>query len=392
LYGTYVDEESLAAESAVNNIVLSNAFNIPNTQKQASTIAHIDSVSLDLTVPPNTSASVAVQPPAPAPVTESLSTVITSSLSVNNLLKLMASFPTTSQVKDSSFDTMRQMMLATIPDDWLSTVYGVTRPILDPTLQAQAKQQDVQNFLQNKFGLGYAAKALSSVPEASSHATAQDWRKLDYYFMGKDTDNVIAKDPVFNKLNNILALYAYQEYAPGINDYVTDAVGTSKWSDLLYSTVTAPPYLNRLTTQLNDPLNSAEGYQTVNNLVMLFHLLSPPGSTAAVDFYNKVMNYLSSETTKYMSETAVDAATMTEYLHQFIVLVFGGGSSLDPQVTQKYQADFKALVCGRRDLTFLFLFLYLFFFFFSNCCLLHCYRLLNKVLKLQLMKLSQQLI
>jgi hypothetical protein len=333
VYGTYTDEEKVAAENAVHNLIMSNAYNVrPNT------------VGV-LRAPAGRFARVAERP-SPAPVTTFLAAATATALNVNNLLKLLGTFPTNTQVKDSSFRNMHQMMLATVPDDWLTNVFGESRPTLDNELNLQLQQEDVKRFLKEKYGIGYAAKALAGIPEASGAATAKDWRKLDYYFTGKDTDNVMSKDPVYNRLNKVLAMHAYTEYAQGLNDYITDAKGTNKWSDLVYKSITSPPYLTRLTSQMSDPLSAADGYQTLNNLVMLLRIISTSDSQAPLNFYNKVMNRLTSDTNQY-TEADMDTQTLTDYLRQIIVLMFSSDpNGMDPAIKAKYSEDIRKMVCS----------------------------------------------
>jgi hypothetical protein len=295
--------------------------------------------------PPGRFARVVTEPPSPAPVTTFLKAATTTPLSVDNLLGLLSKFPTNSQVRDSAFNTLRQMMLATIPDDWLKTVYGVARPTLDPQLDLVAKQSDVKEFLTNKFGLGYAAKALAGIPEASGEATAADWRKLDYYFVGKDTDTVLAKDPIYNRLNKELATHTYLSYVPEINDYLVDAKGTNKWATDLYTHIMTNDYLNKLVSQLQDTQTSNDAFLRLNSLVMLLKLLGTPTSTLSVDFFTTVLNLLTSTTKNYV-QANVDEKTITDLLYQIIVQIYKKDPGLDPDVQALYKEDIEKMVCA----------------------------------------------
>jgi hypothetical protein len=338
MYGTYAEEESLPVENEVHNLVMRKAYNVHMA----------DGANVLHSPPAGCYASTAVERPAPAPVTTFLAATADKTLSVRHLLRLTSSFPTNSQVKDSAFKQLHEMMLATIPDDWLKNVFGEGRPTLDnETLRLQIQQKDVRDFLINKFGVGYAAKALATIPEASGAATPEDWRKLDYYFLGKDTDNVLSKDPVYNKLNKLLALNTYLTYVPAINDYITDAKGTNAWSDKLFQAITTPPYLRRLASQMSDPLTAADAYILLNQLIMLLRLISTPDSKRPVEFYNKVMNFLAHDTSQF-SEADMDAKTMMDYLYQMIVIMFTTESDdFDPAVKAKYREDIKKMVCDQ---------------------------------------------
>lgn len=296
-------------------------------------------------VPAGRFARVFVEPPAPAPVTDFLATL--GALDpVNTLLTFVGDVPSSSTIRDLSFKNMHQMMLASIPDDWLSTVYGETRPVLDPQLQTLAEQADIKEFLVNKFGMAYTARALSGILEVSKEATQDQWRKLDYYFMGKDTGNVLSKDPVYNKLNQGLATIACIQAMPKLQPYLNTTYNGTAWCDALFTKLIASFKLTNITSKIcSDP---SAGYLELSNTVMLLRILSPPASTKPLEYYNKVMSKLEQTTSQYMSEgqdTDQAAQDVSDFIHQFIVLVLStDAGEMDPTVKAKYSADIKEMV------------------------------------------------
>ena len=274
-------------------------------------------------------------------------------LSVEELFTLPT--PDMDNLHELSFAKLKNLMLYAIPDEQRQW-YGENKPSVGPGLDlsdddvAMLQNKDVNNFMLQKFNLGYLTQAFSKsdTPEIKRHFDDVEGyeTKLNYFWKGTE-DKCFAKDKGYSLASAAMTDSAFISCVPELKPYLENE--PREWAGKLFNYCTTPFTLAGLALQ-----NTLDGRKRLTQLCSILHALDPKDSveiksgdkvTYSTALYLKVTNFRLGEVMG--NYTASDKQEyqefLTEFMKQYIETMINGGGSWSSEIRAKANEEIQNL-------------------------------------------------
>lgn len=273
--------------------------------------------------------------------------------SVEDLYTLPA--PDMENLHQLSFAKLKSLMIYAVDDQWRNW-FGEAKPDVGPNSPLTQNDvnllnnSDIDDFLKNKFAVGYLTQAFSqsdveSIKKQFERISGyQD--KLGYFWKGSG-DACFSSDKGYNLASSSLTDSAFVSCVPGLSPYMSD--NPQDWAKKLYDYCTTPFTLNGLALQ-----NTLDGRTRLTHLCNLLHSLDHEARldggdgkmiSYATSLYSRVMDVrLNFISIRFSPDNKEECA---EFLTEFFVQYFNSliaGDKWQDQVRNEAKSDLDELM------------------------------------------------